>query len=135
MNKRNVLHLKNFIELEDRLRFDMSTSAVVGQKTEENRCGTAGCIAGFAAALWPEARSKLPHMNQRNEEVFWFSDKAVAAKLDLSDAELHRLCYDCPDMEGNEIKLGDVTREAALDALQRLVDTGVIEFDRDLCDA
>src|ERR1700722_12483663 len=82
MNAEAIRELADFIEKHRELDFDMSSPAVPA-------CGTAGCIGGFAAALWPEVAKKDP----AKLHMLIFDKEKLGAKLQLSDATCDALCY------------------------------------------
>lgn len=129
MNKRNVLKLAKFIQDREhahkqhkKLRFQMADSSWPGQALRDHKCGTAGCIGGFAAVLWSDTRYGAS-----------FDDDLVAEKLGLSESQLLRLCYEPEDSRGKDIDLEDISREGAVETLRNLAKTGKIRFLIKLC--
>lgn len=122
--KQSILRLADVIESE-RWDFDMTTAI------SNPACGTAGCIGGHAAALWPDVRD--PHLDQP-DGPFSFDTRALADKIGLSLEDLVWLCFTPPtDDRRDMIGLSLVTREAAVEALRHLAETGEIRFRLDLC--
>ena len=124
-----AVRLADFLESED-FEFDMLDPRVY------ESCGSAGCIGGHAALLWPGVRAghtesvgpkgvnynghsmatKFGHQNYT-----WNSEK-LAEKLGLDqDAEKH-LCFPRP------LPLRKVTREQAVRVLRHLALTGKVEW-------
>lgn len=130
----NILELARFMETELRLRFDMGTPTQVGQKPSwcKHECGTAGCIGGFAAALWKECAKKCTI----RDEVFVFSDLKLAQRLRISNSVLERLCYpgesleywDGEEDEGETIEYSKITRAGAITTLKRFAESGRVEW-------
>ena len=102
MIRKAINELANFIEQHKELRFDMESCSVA-------TCGTAGCIAGFAVALWPELNC---HGGWRHDEV--------SEKLGLNCSHADELFY--------PLSLDYITRKGAVRTLRRLARTGDITF-------
>lgn len=114
--QRNCLELADHLEQVDDELFDMSTFIVPNEE-----CGTAGCIAGHAGALWNLGRSEF--------FVTQVSSVIAADKLGLDDYEADDLFIRCPDVYGEAIAHEHVTKRMAAAALRRFVHTGRIYFD------
>ena len=113
MNTKRLHKLADFIEKAD-YGFNMSSPEA------DPECGTAGCIAGHAAVLWPSVREHhfgLPGFS-------WDGDK-LTPFLGISDDQ-HEDLFFGPAADG--ILLGDITRSMAVAAVRRFADTGKIEF-------
>lgn len=81
-NVKNVEALAAFIERAD-YKFDMNNPVA------NPVCGTAGCIGGHAAVLWPGIRE----FYAGDTVGYSFSDKKLALKLGVSNIDLINLCY------------------------------------------
>lgn len=104
----NALELADFIEQQPENMFDMSDW---GQPW----CGTPGCIAGWAAALWPECRS----ISSDLPEPFLVSKRlglGLVAAGDLFEPDV------ASDWE-------QITKAEALATLRRYAATGKVEWD------
>lgn len=73
-------------------------------------CGSAGCIGGFAAVLWPEVSAGSS-----------WNSTALAEKLGISRREEHTLCFCYPDA----VRVG---RSDAIAVLRYLAETGEIDW-------
>lgn len=104
VNKENVLALRDLIASK-RWKFDMS------EPYFKPECGSAGCIGGHAAALWPDVSIK---------GVTW-STKALCLKLGITGEQHHDLCFPYIDLD-------TITRAHAVDTLARLAETGEVEW-------
>lgn len=131
--KQDIRRLAGFIASEgDNGRFGPDLDFDMRLASFDTERGTAGCIGGHAALLWPSVRDpSFESDGSRNSGVF--DDDKLATRLGLSEEELEDLCYDCPDARGDEIALRLVTRAAAVDALLHLAETGQVRFRRNLC--
>lgn len=76
-------------------------------------CGTAGCIGGHAADLWPEIRLDPAPTQGWDESLF-------AEKLGIRESQADWLCYGPKTRDGAPLRLTDVTKPMALAALERL---------------
>ena len=121
-NIRNIRRLASFIE---RGRYEFNMLSGWARPT----CGTAGCIGGHAAVLWPSLR-KLTCV-----DYFSFNDDALAEKLGLSSEKTDDLCYGNMVLVRCGLTLGDVTRIAAVEMLRNLAKTGRVRFLKRLCTA
>ena len=113
-----VKELANFIRTRFDLQFDMNR----GRKPDPE-CGSAGCIGGFALAIWGDEVSSHPR------SVIEFSTTALAQKLKVSLEVAGMLCFHPESKEGDYIGINAVTRDMAIATLERLAATGVIYFD------
>lgn len=108
MKKRNIMKLADFIG-EAKFPFDMCSYEVPS-------CGTAGCIAGHAAALWPGL-----------DDDGFFDPVKVDNKLGLNDKQTEELFYPKSVFNGKSI-LSLITRGCAIECLRNFVITGKIRF-------
>ena len=104
--QRNCLELADFIEKQPDEKFDMSDWG-------KPWCGTPGCIAGYAAALWPEFRH-APHYPG-------FDVEGAAAKI--GDESLEVFGVDRPAGF-----LSRITKTDAVATLRRFAMTGEVRF-------
>lgn len=120
VNKEAILELADFIEKSD-YEFDMSVPhADMSDESTHPACGSAGCIGGFAAVLWPEVRYV------RTVPYFYTWDRsALRAKLGLTIEQHSALCYleDRPDLYYD-----DVHKELAVQTLRNLAETGEVFY-------
>jgi hypothetical protein len=112
-NKKAINELAGFIDLHGELKFAMERSSI------PNNCGTAGCIGGFAAALWP----KIGMGN------ITFNDIKLGDKLGLSRDEIWELCYIPRNRYGNSTQHRHITRSMAVACLDRVAQGKAIFFD------
>lgn len=118
MNREAIRQLADFIE-EGRYRFAMECPDA------HPTCGTAGCIGGHAAVLWPIVRD--PFFSSRGS--YTFSVSLLAKKLWVTDGEVELLCFAVPKPDGLwHTDLMDVTREQAVATLREWADTSRIVF-------
>ena len=81
-------------------------------------CGSAGCIGGHAAVLWPEVR------DFEDSQGFSWDDEYLGEKLGLSQHQTDHLCY--PKC----FRTQDVTRKMAVTVLRNLARTGEVKWGR-----
>ena len=129
VNRDNICLLADFIESHSELPFDMKKALV------PDICGTAGCIAGFGAALWPVSFDSRP----------FFDTRKIAALLGLEkEEEKRKLFYPADDfMVGDEFvchkwasnedinDYDSITRRGAVATLRRLASTGQVEWKKE----
>ena len=129
MNKENLTIVADFMEQHQELPFDMCRVHV---PIEPNtHCGTAGCIAAFAAFIFPEctASAPVPLFLTTGKDPIYDSIK-VRRKLELTGSEYNELCL-CSDItkdSGEDLELHEITREMAIHAIRSLVNTEVVDF-------
>lgn len=111
VNVTNVLALRDFIR-DSKLRFDMTEGSA------NPECGTAGCIGGHAAVLWPDIRV------DDGDGTFTWKEVAFASKLGISDDEQTELCF----MWDTTYGFSDVTKPAALAVLELLAKAGKVKW-------
>ena len=112
MNVKRLHKLADFMEKAE-YGFNMS------DPDADPKCGTAGCIAGHAAVLWPSLREY-----HEDESNFTWSNERLTAFLDISYEQHEELCF----ISSGLVLLGEVTRSVAVAAVRRLADTGEVEF-------
>lgn len=100
VNRENVEALAAFVKKAD-YEFDMQ------EFVARPLCGSAGCIGGHAAVLWPELR--IP---AGEDDEFTFNDSGLADKLGIRPGEETSLCY---------FGVRDCTREMAVARLRALL--------------
>jgi hypothetical protein len=119
----NAAILAAFMETHPELPFDMALS-------NNPQCGTAGCIGGFAAALWPEVQADSGTRFDRGK---------VSEKLGLSEQAGDTLLYpgegtyinprpQFDDLTLMQINYDDITRKGAIATLRRLALTGEVTW-------
>lgn len=120
MHKENINLLATFIESHPELPFDMGKPSPV-------TCGSAGCIGGFAAALWPEIVGLIKFQ--------CWDDALLASALGIPQDDVSLLCFpadncnfadeDCE--EGvRTMEYEQITRRGAISTLRRLASTGEV---------
>lgn len=138
VNSANILLLADFIEQHKEQPFDLGSPWPAGHP-----CGTACCIAGFGAMLWPET---LPlseaELVGQGRSIFSHLSEKVAANLGLDDEQQTLLFApgdvdnffeeDCEDDDYyNPIQYEEITRAGAITTLHRLAETGEVIWRRD----
>lgn len=109
--------LAQFLESE-KFNFNMREAEAVPA------CGSAGCIGGHAAVLWPEVRGPSQKMQGTGAETFTWSEIAFSLKLGISDVEQMALCY----LQETDLGWSQITRRGAAATLRRLGETGIVEW-------
>lgn len=109
--RQNALELADFIETSP-YRFQMSSSIANPQ------CGTAGCIGGHAACLWPE----IQDTKACEGPAFSWLEKLFAKKLGLTQEQHDDLCY------YPTCTFASIDRHAAAETLRRYARTGEIDW-------
>ncbi len=122
MRKRRIQELAKFIE-SGKYSFNMSVAEA------DPECGTAGCIGGHAAVIWPEVRdvgSGLPWPS------FTFDGPKLAEFLDISEPDLNDICFNVPASSSRvaQISYEEVTSSMAAATLRRFAETGRVYFSR-----
>lgn len=112
-----IHELANFIE-EAIFEFDMEEARV------NLTCGTAGCIAGHAAVLWPDVRAENI-FNDSGPETFSWDEERLNEHLGLDNMLNGRLFYVNPHLSTIWKR---VDRAKAVDTLRRYAETGVVDF-------
>jgi hypothetical protein len=107
--------LADFVERAD-YGFDMADGMV------RTGCGTAGCIAGHAAVLWPDVRED----GWAKADGFTWEDDRLCEKLGLTKDQHEDLFFDVP---GCADGVHYVDRAMAIAAVRRFAATGEIRFD------
>lgn len=105
---KNVERLRDFIA-KARFKFDMDSALV------EPKCGSAGCIGGHAAYLWPSLRLC------EDADGYTFADSEMAEKLGISTEVQQSLCYEPVSIKGGRMALRSVTRSMAVAGLNNLI--------------
>lgn len=116
-NKERLLELADFIEKAE-FKFDM------GDPVANPTCGTAGCMAGHAAVLWPELRTE----GTGDGEIFSWKDEELAAYLDITEDEHDLLFY--PQSHNEGAIYGYIDRDVAVGTLRHFASTGEIIFNQ-----
>ena len=84
-------------------------------------CGTAGCIAGFAAWRWPQLIESVDGYDT------WFQTD-VAAFLGLTERQSDQLFFFAPGTDGDLVSFDEIDRTRAARCLRRLAATGRVQF-------
>lgn len=120
MNKEAINELADFIE-SAKFKFDM------GEPDAAPTCGTAGCIGGHAAMLWPEVRAGERYNAIEKIEYFSWNEKQLIKKLGLAEGQEGQLCY----LGSSRMTLCSITRAGAVTTLRRLAETGEVVWKRE----
>ena len=104
-------------------KFDMGEIKI----PDPNNCGTAGCIAGFAAMLYPEATE--PHYDYVSDRIWSFHEKTLAKILGITDDECVHLFWQTKAKNGSYIGFEKITASMAAATVRRFAETGEIYFD------
>lgn len=127
MNRENVIALRDFVR-DARFKFDMCDAY------PKTSCGSAGCIGGHAAVLWPSVADAEEDWG----DMTW-NDQRLAEKLGIEEEVHHQLCYpaDWEDMQVPRPRgwlrgqnYASVTREDAVRVLTKLAKTGEIDWSK-----
>jgi len=110
-NIANINMLADYIEQHTELEFNMAEAMA------DPKCGSAGCIGGFAAVLWPEVRACGSSADNR---PFSFYDDVLANKLGIDQRTVNDLCYP------GYYQL--IPREVAVAELRSLAETGQVTW-------
>lgn len=121
MTERNVAaitELADFLETA-KFHFDMN------QSEASPACGSAGCIGGHAAVLWPEVRMSCFEID---DERFSWEEKLLAQKLGIENIKGIELCFlnSFVHRETDMTDLNRITRKGAVTTLRRLAETGEV---------
>lgn len=121
MRADRIMKLADFVETTP-YEFKMS------QPWAQPQCGTAGCIAGHAAVLWPEVR-----MSGR---IIRYDDDKLKDFLGIDEETATRLFYpgDYIEIEwedfDEDIRYQHITQKGAAATLRRLAVTGEVKWYR-----
>lgn len=117
MNKEKILQLADAIEqgLKD-VKFDMMYFG------EKNRCGTFGCIAGHAVALFN------PETWQSRLEGYIIGRGIFEGARDLLELTHHEATELFLPDDFYRLDLGKITKEIAVKTLRDFAETGKIEW-------
>jgi len=119
-NKEALYKVAEAIENHPR-QFDMGMTTI----PDSRYCGTAGCIAGFAAMLYPEAvRDK-----EGNKTDTTFDELELCEILGMTLEETTNLFWDIKNKNGRKIVYDSVTPSIAAATVRRFAETGEIYFD------
>lgn len=124
-NISKLLLLAATVEAAPEAQFDMASAAV------PLTCGTAGCIAGWAATLWSEAQDSITPAKFGSSFIYWDIDKIVK-RLGISHETAWILF--CPEDEfyDNEgeciIMYSEISRARAAQELRRLAFDGIVSW-------
>jgi hypothetical protein len=117
----------NIFELADAiLHVPMQMFDMKGTALPNATCGTAGCIAGHAMAIWPET--------YKDHKVCSFDcNEDLCQRIGITQAQADDLFYpgdDCLEYTdtGEMISHSDITRAGAAATLLRLAETGEVEW-------
>lgn len=115
MNKAAILELAAFIEKAE-FTFNMYNG------WPQPSCGSAGCIGGHAAVLWPELRDNAGLVQ---DDAFTWNGAKLLSKLDISRGHEQALCQ----MTDSRYGFSNVHREDAVAVLHRFIATGEVDWD------
>lgn len=115
----NILALASFIASHPELPFDMA------EALQPMSCGTAGCIGGFAAALWPSECQTIEPNGEASFDV-----TAVGHMLGITKPACSRLLFpgDIFADTGTAVRYQLITRLGACQTLTRLAATGTVQW-------
>lgn len=124
MNKDAIRRLTGFMK-KCRYEFNMCTSE--NHIDMKNRCGTAGCIAGHAALLWPEMRN---YFSPWDENIAQFTCRyAKLEKLfDMPKDKFYRLIDPTRSKDGVSCVHDDISKDWAIRTLEHLLNTGEVNW-------
>lgn len=125
VNKENVLALRDFIASEE-FGFDMDRGLA------RPSCGTAGCIGGHAAILWPEVRASVGTLS----DAFAWYETDLAEMLGVTLNTEHQLCYPSWHrtagftLDAYPDHWRSVSRADAVRVLTKLAETGEVDWSK-----
>lgn len=122
MNKANILALADFMESAP-FRFTMSTALNV--QADKPECGSAGCIAGHAARLWPELR-----IAASLDDCYYCSMNIFRLKLKLKEMPFESLVIPRFETEGVHYAHSKIDKPWAIRVLRHLAETGEVDWRR-----
>lgn len=117
MDKEAVLELARFVETCE-LDFDMR------EPTAQTHCGSAGCILGHAAMLWPEVRFDNSDLGEPST-LFRCNEALLSKKLGVGRGDVDDLCYPGGLFEDAYDR---IKREHAVACLRNLAETGDVDW-------
>ena len=109
MNAKAIEELADFIEKTK--NFDMNDWVC------NPDCGTAGCVFGHAALLWPDVRDK--------RQTSW-EDDSLRFKLEISCDDFESIGF--PSVSDGDVGYRSVTKEHAVVMLRNFAETGTVEW-------
>lgn len=124
MNKDAIRELTDFMK-KCRYEFDMYTSA--NRIDMKNRCGTAGCIAGHAALLWPKMRNNV--LIQDSYITLFTCRYGKLEKLfDMPKDKFYRLIAPIRSKDGVSCMYDYISKDWAIRTLEHLLNTGEVNW-------
>lgn len=111
LNVKNILRLAEVIE-SGVYGFDMSVGYRPTKKTAHS-CGSAACIGGTAAAVWPSVRIGAE-----------WDEPLLQKKLGITYDQHSQLCF----LRDVPLSYYQVTRRMAVEVLRRLARTGKVKW-------
>lgn len=125
MNENAISELIDFME-KCEYKFDMTTSK--NHIDPRNQCGTAGCIAGHAALLWPEIRAKFSP-SDGNIIQFICHFPLLEEKLQISGDKFARLINPTRSRDGISCMHDDINKDWAIRTMKHLLATGKVDWE------
>jgi hypothetical protein len=123
INVANIMALADFIESE-KFEFDMGNGSAFPE------CGTAGCIGGHSAVLWPDIREYgKDYLGNCIRNMFTWDAQGLATKLGIPLKRAEYLCFLCEDRHYFDVRMFDITRDRAVRVLRNLAATGEVVWD------
>lgn len=127
VNSKEINELADFMETRKELKFNMLISDV----PIAHRCGSAGCIGGFGAALWPNARttSQTSFNKLVLRGILGLASDQVDALFYPQEAEIEETGFGLIFADTKaQIFYSDISRAGAIATLRRLAKTGEVEW-------
>ena len=124
MNEDAIRELIDFMK-KCRYGFNMRTSE--NRIDMKNRCGTAGCIAGHAALLWPEMRVDFSSPDG-TMLMFVCRYGLLEDKLQISKEKFYRLIDPTETRDGVSSRSYDINKYWAIRTLEHLLNTGEVAW-------
>lgn len=126
MDKVRILQLADFMEVCS-LGFTMKSTL---NEVDEQGCGTAGCIMGHAARLWPSLRSIQMGIIVGDEHryEFYCREGLFAKHLNLRQDQFESLAIPSEIEDGVSYMSGEIDKAWAIRTLRYLAKTGKVDW-------
>jgi hypothetical protein len=117
-NVEKLMELVAFMEMSRNLTFAMDDTHC----DAKDGCGSAGCIAGFAATLWPEAQ--VPQ-TWKGDYVYGWDEKALRDILGMTKEDTDKLFW--ASNSSNTYNIYDhLTKDEAIEVVRTFAETGEV---------
>lgn len=127
MDKVRILQLADFMEVCP-LGFTMKSTL---NGVDEQGCGTAGCIMGHAARLWPSLRSLAINIivdGDEHKQKFYCREGLFAKHLNLRQDQFESLAMPGKVEDGVSYMSNEIDKAWAIRTLRHLAKTGKVDW-------